>query len=98
MLNTRIKISLVLSSLLFGGLLLACNASEENELPTEEPLVEQTETPQDTDGDGVIDTLDTCPNTPTNVQVDSNGCAVKLLPHKELHHSLRMQKKKLCTV
>ena len=41
MLNTRIKISLVLSSLLFGGLLLACTASEENELPTEEPLVEQ---------------------------------------------------------
>ena len=78
MLNTRIKISLVLSSLLFGGLLLACNASEENELPTEEPLVEQTETPQDTDGDGVIDTLDTCPNTPTNVQVDSNGCAVNI--------------------
>ena len=28
----------------------------------------------DRDGDGVIDTLDRCPNTPTGVKVDSKGC------------------------
>ncbi|MGQ0698496.1 MAG: OmpA family protein [Panacagrimonas sp.] len=30
--------------------------------------------PPDTDGDGVIDTLDQCPNTPAGVQVDARGC------------------------
>ncbi len=32
--------------------------------------------PVDTDGDGIIDTLDTCPGTPQGVAVDSNGCPV----------------------
>lgn len=32
--------------------------------------------PADTDGDGVIDTLDKCPGTPQGVAVDSNGCPV----------------------
>jgi endo-1,3(4)-beta-glucanase len=31
--------------------------------------------PADSDGDGVIDTEDTCPNTPANSAVNSNGCA-----------------------
>ncbi len=30
--------------------------------------------PADSDGDGVPDTSDACPNTPTGVQVDSRGC------------------------
>jgi OOP family OmpA-OmpF porin len=30
--------------------------------------------PADTDGDGAIDDLDKCPNTPTGVAVDNNGC------------------------
>lgn len=30
----------------------------------------------DTDGDGVIDRLDSCPNTPENSQVDATGCAL----------------------
>ena len=30
--------------------------------------------PADSDGDGVIDTLDKCPGTPQGVAVDSNGC------------------------
>jgi OOP family OmpA-OmpF porin len=29
---------------------------------------------KDSDGDGVIDSLDKCPNTPANYRVDSNGC------------------------
>ena len=32
--------------------------------------------PADSDGDGVIDTLDKCPGTPQGVAVDSNGCPV----------------------
>ncbi|MEC8735504.1 MAG: hypothetical protein VXX39_00960 [Candidatus Thermoplasmatota archaeon] len=33
-----------------------------------------TVTLSDADGDGVIDALDLCPNTPPNTQVNSNGC------------------------
>ena len=32
--------------------------------------------PADSDNDGVIDTLDKCPDTPAGVAVDSNGCPV----------------------
>jgi len=31
--------------------------------------------PKDSDKDGVINTLDKCPNTPLNAKVDANGCA-----------------------
>lgn len=31
---------------------------------------------KDTDGDGVVDSLDNCPNTPTGSAVDSQGCAL----------------------
>jgi OOP family OmpA-OmpF porin len=30
--------------------------------------------PTDSDGDGVVDSRDTCPDTPKGVQVDANGC------------------------
>ena len=32
---------------------------------------------QDSDGDGVIDSLDDCPNTPRGTQVDSHGCPIQ---------------------
>lgn len=32
--------------------------------------------PQDSDNDGIADKLDKCPNTPSGVQVDMNGCPV----------------------
>ncbi len=32
--------------------------------------------PADTDGDGIIDQFDDCPNTPIGTQVGANGCAI----------------------
>lgn len=32
--------------------------------------------PKDSDGDGVIDELDKCPNTPKGLAVDKDGCAL----------------------
>lgn len=43
------------------------------------------ETPVDSDGDGVVDSLDKCPNTPRNVVVDANGCP------KKVDEDLRME-------
>lgn len=40
--------------------------------PVVEPAV--VETPKDSDGDGVIDSLDQCPNTISGAEVDSVGC------------------------
>lgn len=33
--------------------------------------------PLDSDGDGVVDSRDMCPNTPAGMRVDVNGCAIK---------------------
>lgn len=35
--------------------------------------------PADSDGDGVIDDNDNCPNTPAGAQVDSNGCPIVVI-------------------
>jgi len=42
---------------------------------TVQPVVEP---PKDSDGDGVIDELDKCPNTPQGALVDSDGCPKEL--------------------
>lgn len=41
--------------------------------PEPEPIVEA---PRDSDNDGVIDPNDRCPNTPTRLAVDENGCPI----------------------
>ena len=33
--------------------------------------------PKDSDGDGVLDSVDQCPNTPAGMKVDARGCAIK---------------------
>ena len=38
--------------------------------------VDENGCPKDSDGDGVVDYLDKCPNTPAGVKVDANGCAI----------------------
>nr|BAX64261.1 cellulase [Simiduia sp. TM-2] len=40
----------------------------------------KTTVPADSDGDGVADNVDQCPNTPAGAQVDSNGCTVVTPP------------------
>ncbi|PLX89064.1 MAG: hypothetical protein C0618_02795 [Desulfuromonas sp.] len=44
------------------------------------PIV-KTVPPADTDGDGVVDTKDKCPATPSGEMVDENGCTLKLTLH-----------------
>ncbi len=46
----------------------------EEPAPTEEPAPVVAAPPLDSDGDGVIDTKDRCPETPTGVEVDAKGC------------------------
>jgi OOP family OmpA-OmpF porin len=50
-----------------GGTICALMAEEEVAAPAPE---------KDTDGDGVVDSLDQCPNTPAGAKVDSKGCAL----------------------
>jgi OOP family OmpA-OmpF porin len=40
------------------------------------PEPQPTDAPADTDGDGVVDTADTCPDTEQGKQVDESGCPV----------------------
>lgn len=60
-------------------------------LATVEPTpVILVEADQDSDGDGVIDRLDQCPNTPANVVVDETGCPVQIQIDDELKMELRV--------
>jgi outer membrane protein OmpA-like peptidoglycan-associated protein len=45
--------------------------------PTPAPVVTPEVAPVDSDGDGVPDNLDKCPNTPKGFKVDANGCIVE---------------------
>lgn len=42
--------------------------------PPPPPPVAPPPAPKDSDGDGVLDSVDQCPNTPKGVQVDTRGC------------------------
>ncbi len=62
---------------------LSCLFGIEKEKPKIEPVSKVKETPSvvekaeediDTDGDGVFDSLDKCPDTPKGVKVDADGC------------------------
>jgi len=46
------------------------------EKPAPAKVVEEKPKVIDTDGDGVADSLDKCPNTPKGVEVDKNGCVI----------------------
>ena len=57
----------------FGGNKTAAPAQTSQAEPVQ---VAQAAPPVDSDGDGVPDYLDKCPNTPAGVAVDSNGCPI----------------------
>ncbi|WP_435950253.1 OmpA family protein [Psychrobacter sp. DM8] len=68
--------------------------------PIEEPVIEQPvvdTTPivvidpeMDSDGDGVVDSLDACPGTPMNQVVDARGCPVEVIIDDALKMELRV--------
>ncbi len=58
---------------LIGG--IGFNFGGEKPAPAPEP-VKPVKKAVDSDGDGVADNLDKCPNTPAGVKVDANGCPV----------------------
>ncbi|MGP4713642.1 MULTISPECIES: OmpA family protein [unclassified Psychrobacter] len=68
--------------------------------PIEEPMIEQPvvdTTPivvidpeMDSDGDGVVDSLDACPGTPMNQVVDARGCPVEVIIDDALKMELRV--------
>jgi len=63
--------------------------------PMQEPMVDNTpvvvvESDLDSDGDGVPDSIDACPDTPMNVVVDERGCPVPVDITDELKMELRV--------
>lgn len=53
-----------------------------------EPVVVPPPAPVDSDGDGVTDDMDQCPNTPAGTRVDATGCPVQLVD--DLNMELRV--------
>jgi len=60
--------------LAFGGAAPVAKAVEPEPAPVVEPAPVAPVAPVDSDGDGVIDALDKCSNTPAGVSVDMDGC------------------------
>jgi len=58
----------------FGGVAPAPVPVAKPVEPEPAPPAKIVETPADSDGDGVPDALDKCPNTPAGVKVDKDGC------------------------
>lgn len=58
--------------------------------PAVQPPVPVVVAEGDEDRDGVVDSLDQCPNTPYNVVVDANGCPVQELVDDQLRMELRV--------
>ena len=54
------------------------------------PPIVQVETDLDSDGDGVLDSMDACPNTAMNKVVDERGCPVEVIVSDELKMELRV--------
>ena len=53
-------------------------------------IVVEPQTDLDSDGDGVADSMDACPNTPMNKVVDERGCPVEVVVSDELKMELRV--------
>lgn len=56
--------------------------SEKKAAPVAEPVLAPVSAPErDSDGDGVVDSKDRCPNTPKGYQVDTAGCPQSVTLH-----------------
>lgn len=55
---------------------LAIPFGEKATTKKEDPIIEETKIELDSDNDGVIDSIDKCPNTLKDVIVDSSGCEI----------------------
>lgn len=62
-----------------------CEVQGKEDLAANDPnCVEETQVETDSDGDGVSDATDQCPDTPANKKVDANGCAKNQTPDSGL--------------
>ena len=62
--------------------------------PPPPPVAEAPPAPLDSDGDGVIDSRDRCPNTPRGRRVDQNGCPFVLKKTVEMRLNINFQTNK----
>ena len=58
-------------AIIISTFLVSCASTQQAKV--EEPLIQKTEK-LDSDGDGLIDTNDQCPNTPKGAKVNEQGC------------------------
>ena len=69
---------------------VAVPPAEPIDTPTTPIIVVEEDQDVDSDGDGVIDSLDACPGTPMNVVVDERGCPREVVVSDELKMELRV--------
>ncbi|CAM3953825.1 OmpA family protein [Psychrobacter arenosus] len=69
---------------------VAVPPAEPVDTPTTPIILVEQDQDVDSDGDGVIDSLDACPGTPMNVVVDERGCPREVLVSDELKMELRV--------
>ena len=69
----------VLDTRVSAGVQIALG-SHGNDAPPPSPPPPTAAAPRDSDGDGVLDDVDQCPNTPRGVRVDARGCPLQLPP------------------
>ncbi len=61
-----------------------CTIQGKEDLAANDPNCKEDAAAKDSDKDGVVDTLDQCPNTPTGATVDASGCASGQTPTASL--------------
>jgi OOP family OmpA-OmpF porin len=71
------------------GIGYAFGGSSKPAAPAPEPVAAPPAPPADSDGDGVPDDRDKCPNTPRGLEVDANGCEYHLNKTEEIRIDIK---------